>query len=95
MSPINKTFLKQDLEFRLLKDIMAASIELGFALKLSLIIDNDLPRKFKLNVFPLPSIFLKFYNFFINFSVGLFVILQVISAGKVFKAICSPDIANV
>ena len=50
MSPINKTFLKQDLEFRLLKDIMAASIELGFALKLSLIIDNDLPRKFKLNL---------------------------------------------
>ena len=48
---------------------MAASIELGFALKLSLIIDNDLPRKFKLNVFPLPSIFLKFDNFFINFSV--------------------------
>ena len=42
MSPINKTFLKQDLEFRLLKDIIAASIELGFALKLSLIIDNKL-----------------------------------------------------
>ena len=59
MSPINKTFLKQDLEFRLLKDIMAASIELGFALKLSLIINFLKTKHFNL------QFIINFYTFFL------------------------------